>query len=205
MNREPAATLRGWGRAMHSSRLALIVAAVLLAGRPAYALDLVHDARGHLSVGYGKLFVQDAPGGSVSFGAGVDTPINDVLRVGIDIDYHLFGTSTIVRDPVRAEVDYSLFDADAALNWEPENLWHVHTISLLAGVYAAHATIGSETGGNTFLDVPRDEIVPGGGFALTFLPKHEAPVRLGFEFATHVVFLAEETWTVVTARAAVHY
>ncbi len=184
---------------------ALAAVAALAAAVPARAVDLVRETRGHVAVGYGRLLVDEAPGGSASFGAGVELPLRADLAVGVNVDYHLLGSSTVRRGVLEAQVDYSLFNAAAALHWRPGRSGPLKTLTLLAGAYAAHADLNSAPGGTAFLDVPRDEVAPGGGLALTFFPWRESLLRLGFELAGHVAFLQDDTWTLLSARAAVHY
>src|SRR5947209_2370509 len=77
------------------------------------------DLQGHLALGYAKLFATDAPGGSLSVGAGLDLPVSGPFRAGVDVGYHLLGTRTVERGSFFASVDYSVFEADLLAHWQP--------------------------------------------------------------------------------------
>ena len=57
-----------------------------------HAEPWVTPFRGHVSFGYAKLFATDAPGGSLAFAAGIDHPLSNTLRAGLDFDFALLGT-----------------------------------------------------------------------------------------------------------------
>ncbi len=175
-----------------------------LLSAPAHA-DLVQDVRGHLALGYARLFIEDAPQGSASFGAGLAYPVRSDLSAGVAIDYHLLGGHTAKRDGQTADVDYSLFVADAALDWRPRAAGPVRMVSLLAGLYHARAEVTSSFDALEFLDLARSETVPGFGLAVTLMPGPARSLEAGLELAGHVALLEAENWGLVTARLAVHY
>ena len=83
----------GWGR----GRLLAIVgsAALLAAGVPPARAMSIAPFRGHLGIGYAKLFATDAPGGSLSAAAGIDHPLYRGTRLGLDFGYHLLGSRNV--------------------------------------------------------------------------------------------------------------
>src|SRR5262245_35135486 len=80
---------RTWRSGLARTVAALI--AIALGGpsmREAHG-DTAREWKGHLAVGYAKLFATDAPGGSLSVGAGMDRAVGRDLSAGVDIGYHL--------------------------------------------------------------------------------------------------------------------
>lgn len=181
------------------------LALLALAAAPA-AAGRLEQLRGHISLGYALAVLNHAPPGSASFGAGLDYPLREDLSVGANVDYHLLGRSTVTRGVLQADVDYTLFVADAALTWWPGRYGPLRAVSLLAGAYGAHAELSSAPGGTTFFDLSVSEVAPGGGLALTFMRRQPAPIRVGLEVAGHLAVLHDRRdWGLVTARLAIHY
>lgn len=179
------------------------VLASVLAAAPARAA--VEDVRGHVSLGYAKLFVADAPGGSLSITGGLDHPLWRDVRIGAGLGFHLLGSRTETRGSLFANVDYSVFEAVLFAHWAPPGLGPVGRISAGPALISARAELSTAGGGAAFSDLAVEEVA--GGFALdaTLIQKRPAPVRVGLELGTRVAFLSAETWTLGTARVTFHY
>ena len=85
----------------------LALLALLVVAAPACAAARFGEVGGHLSIGYGKLLIADAPGGSMSMGVGLDYPLAPTLRAGLDLGYDLLGSRTVQRGSLFGAVDYS--------------------------------------------------------------------------------------------------
>lgn len=181
----------------------LAVAAALACVAPAARADL-QQWSGHLAVGYSKLFVDGAPGGSIGMAGGVDYPVVRSWRAGVDVGYHLLGTRTVDRGSLIADVDYSLFELDALMHYVPAR-GIVRRISAGPALFAPHAAINAAGGGAGFADLSREETA--GGFALgaTIGAPSHSPVNLGLEVDFRQAFLTEETWTLTYVRAVILY
>jgi len=198
---------------------ALLALAVLGGAAPAArAFDLT-EMEGHLSVGFAKLFVDQAPGGSVSFAGGLDVPVTDTWRAGFGLGVSLLGTRNEARGSLSATIDYSTFEALAYGHWLAPGLGPVERLSFGAGVMTTRAELSSAGGGAAFLDLARDEIVPAIAFEATLMPRGDMPVRAGLELGTRIGFLRDlqiqatannpaissEVWAVASARLAIYY
>ncbi|MFI5371020.1 MAG: hypothetical protein ACHQ52_05625 [Candidatus Eisenbacteria bacterium] len=178
--------------------------ALTLAAGPACADSWVTAFRGHLSFGYAKLFVTDAPGGSLSFSAGVDHPMGSTVRGGIDIDYNLLGTRTVPRGSLVADVDYSSIEVLAMVHWQPSWGIPIGRLSAGTGVMGARAAVSS-SGAAEFQDLPVDEVVPVFAAEATLINRSASPVRVGLETGVHVGLVSDNSWTVWDVRLAIHY
>ncbi len=192
---------------MGLGRGAVVAALLALAPVAAGAAGKLESVGGHLAVGYAKLFTTDAPGGSLSLGGGLDYPVSATLRAGVHIGYHLLGSRIVERGSLFASVDYSLFEAEALVHWQPRSLGPVARLSAGPALLAANGTLSTAGGGAGFSDLAVEELAPGFAAGATLMSKRPAPVRIGLDLGTRVGFLARrhETWTLVTARVAVHY
>ena len=181
---------------------ALLTAA--LATRPAHADSWVTPFRGHISFGYAKLFIPDAPGGSLSFSAGVDHPLAETVRLGLDIDFNLLGTNTVNRGSLVADVDYSTLELLAMFHWQPA--WHgpLGRLSAGAGVMGARAAVNS-SGAAEFQDLAVSQAAPALAAEATLISRSTAPVKVGLETGVHVGFVTDQSWTVWDVRLAIHY
>jgi hypothetical protein len=180
----------------------------LLTASPAGAADgstWLDTVGGHLSVGYAKLFIADAPGGSISLGGGVDLPVVPHLRAGVELGYHLLGSRTLERGSLLATVDYSVFEAIAFAHWLPENLGPIGRISVGPALIAAKGELSSSGGGAGFSDVAVSEIAPGAALDVTLMAHSSSPVRVGLELGARTAFLANDTWSLATARVTAHF
>lgn len=185
---------------------ALAIAAVLVAAAvPSAAGPRLADVRGHLLLGYAKLFAGDPPGGSLSVGAGVDHPVGRGLRTGLDIGYHLLGSRTLVQGTLSSGLDYSLFEALAQLHWAPGGGGPQIVLSGGPGLFVARANLASSPVGATFSRQAVEETRAGLALGATVARRRAAPVRIGLEAGLRVVPLETTTWTLATARLAILY
>ena len=185
---------------------ALAIAAVLVAAAvPSAAGPRLADVRGHLLLGYAKLFAGDTPGGSLSVGAGVDHPAGSGLRAGLDLGYHLLGSRTLVQGTLSSGLDYSLFEALAQLHWAPGGGGPQVVLSGGPGLFVARANLASSPVGATFSRQAVEETRAGLAFGATVARRRAAPVRIGLEAALRIVPLESATWTLATARLAILY
>ena len=210
MSRDPiqqvaghARTRRGWWMAVSAVTVALSVAAVL--GVPAASAGSMGKVTGHLGFGYAKLFIPDAPGGSLSTSVGFHYPIDERWGVGLGLGYHLLGSSTVERGSFVASVDYSVFDVSFMAEYDPKGLGPLARISFGPGIFNAHAELSSSGGGLSFMDLPVEETALGAGLDLTFMSKKPSKVRAGVELSGRVGFLEEEDWSMGAIRLVVHY
>ncbi len=186
--------------------------ALLLAAAPGVAAaDADADGRlqrfeGHLSVGYAKLGIAHAPGGSISMAAGVDYPVAPALRAGVDVGYDLLGTRNAESGSLLASVDYSAFLAVAYLHWQPEHLGPLGRVSVGPGLMNAHGDISTVGGGGAAFD---SLSVSETAFALaadvTLISRRPSPVRIGLDLGVRVGYLRHEDWTIGCARVTIHY
>jgi hypothetical protein len=163
------------------------------------------DFKGNLAIGYARLFIPEAPGGSFSMGGGIDYPVASELRVGLGINYHLLGSRATQRGSLYANVDYSVLDVDLLLHWEPSGFGPIGRISAGPALVRARGDLSSSGTGAGFGDLAVDELAPGMALDLTLIPHSEKLVRIGLEVGTRVGFLESTTWTVATVRATFHY
>jgi hypothetical protein len=175
-----------------------------LAVSAARADSWVTPFRGHISFGYAKLFIPGAPGGSLSFSGGVDHPISNTLRAGLDVDFNLLGTNTVDRGSLVADVDYSTVEILAMIHWRPS--WHfpLGRLSAGAGVMGARAAVNS-SGAAEFQDLPVSDAAPAVAAEATLIGRSSAPVHVGLETGVHTGFVAHQSWTVWDLRLAIHY
>ena len=161
---------------------------------------------GHLSLGYSHLIVTDSPGGSLSVGGGIDYPVAPSLRLGVDIGFALLGSRMLEQDAQIANLDYSLFETSLKLHWTPAGLGPLGRVSFGPALVSAKAELATSGGGLEFTPYAVEEMAPGVGLDLTLIKTStHAPVRAGVEFGVLAVFLERETWTIASARLAIHY
>lgn len=188
-------------------RRALLVTAVAglaaLGARPAAAG--IAAFRGHVGIGYAKLFAAEAPGGSLSAEGGLDHPIGGGLRLGASLGYHLLGGRTVERGSLVANVDYSAFTAALQVHWQPRGLGPLARISAGPALVNGHAELSTSGGGARFADLARGETAGGLALDATLMRREGAPVRIGLELGTRIGFFPDESWTLGTARLVFHY
>ncbi len=183
---------------------ALALLALLVVPAPALAAARFAEIGGHLSIGYAKLVTAEAPGGSISLGAGMDYPLAPTLRAGLDLGYALLGSRTFERGSLSAGVDYSAFDVIAFLHWLPAR-GPVRRVSLGPGLVNAQGVLSVTGGGAGFSDLAVHETAGALAAQVTLMKSKPAPVRLGLELGGRVAFRARDDWTLLSVRATVHY
>jgi hypothetical protein len=172
--------------------------------RPAWSGGL-GKVTGHLGFGYAKLFIPDAPGGSLSTAVGFHYPLDERWGVGLGLGYHLLGSSTVERGSFVASLDYSVFDISFMAEYNPTRLGPLARVAFGPGIFNAHAELSSSGGGLSFMDLPVEETALGVGLDLTFMSKKPAKVRAGLELSGRLGFLEEENWPMGAVRLVVHY
>jgi len=163
------------------------------------------ELAGHASIGYARLFIPHAPGGSISMAAGLDYPVARTLRAGLDLGYDLLGSRTVPRGSLVASVDYSAFELVAFLHWLPQRLGPVRRLSVGPAMLNAHGDLSVTGGGAGFSDLAVGETAAAAAAQITLMPERPAPVKLGFELGGRLAFLPGEDWKLFTARMTVHY
>ena len=182
---------------------ALLVLAALIPAAPSRAA--LADWKGHLAVGYGRLFATDAPSGGISVGGGISYPVTASIRLGPQLDYHLLGSNTLTSGSLTASLDYSMFEFSLRAEWRPEHFWAVRRLSIGPMVAGATAAVSSSSAGLAFEKDEIHETRAGFAASAALLPAHAKVVAVGLELGAHVAFLSAEPWTVATARLVIDY
>ncbi len=180
----------------------LVAAVMLLAAAPAAAAP---SWGGRLALGYGKLFLTDAPGGGFSTAVGFDYPARPTLRIGADLGYHLLGTRSVERGSSNASIDYSLLEVSLRAHWYPAHAGILHRVSLGPALMGARADISSSSSGLLFEDLAVSELRP--GLALDFGLAMPGPhvVAVGIEAGIRTAFVRDASWSVGTVRLVFEY
>ena len=184
---------------------AAALASLALLAPPAGAEGRLQKLRGHLGVGYAKLFSDPAPGGSFSMAAGVDYPVAASWKAGVALGYELLGGQVVERGSQVASVDYSMLEMLALAHWESPRLGPVCRISFGPGLFSPRADLATSAGGASFSDLAVDGVVPGIALGGTLMRRRDSPVRIGLEVGLRIVFLEGETWNLALASLAFHY
>lgn len=183
----------------------LLVALAACGSRPASAGMRLDAWKGHLSVGYARVYSDTlAPGGSISAAGGLEYPIAPRWRLGATAAFNLLGSSTVDRGSVTAALDYSLFDAAFLATYLPAR-GPVTRISAGPGVASARAELSVAGGGALFRDLPVGEVRPEFALEASMLPRRQTIVAVGAELGLRIIPVEQCTWTLVTARLAVHF
>jgi hypothetical protein len=181
--------------------IAMLVLALASTGARASAFS---DLRGHLGFGYTKLFADDAPGGSMAVAAGLDLPVAQDLRAGIEAGVDLLGSTAVERGSLFAELDYSVFEVLGLIHWTPPWNGPLGRISVGPGLFKARADLSS-AGPAAFEDLPVLEWAPGASLSATLISRKERKVNAGVELGTRWIALSEDDWILATARVVIHY
>jgi hypothetical protein len=207
MPRDPVQPLSGRQRRARAALRAVLAAgvAVTLIAPVAGAEGRLQKFRGHLGVGYAKLVGDPSPAGSFAMGAGVDYPLAERWRLGIDFGYELLGGDIAERGSFVSGVDYSMVEILALAHYAPQHLGWLRRISAGPGLFGANADLAVSAGGASFSDLAVDEIAPGFALDGTFMQARESAVRVGLELGGRVAFLKDDTWTMGLVRVAFHY
>ena len=176
----------------------------LLAATSAAAGPRLAEVRGHLGVGFAKLLVASAPGGSLSAAGGLDYPLTRTLRLGGEVGYDLLGSRIEERGSLVAQLDYSVFETLVLLHWSPARAGLLERLTIGPGVFNARADLTS-SGAPAFKDLPVEQTAAGLALGLTLMSRRPSPVRVGFELGGRLVLLRDEDWTLVKGRLVVHY
>ena len=177
--------------------------ALLAFAGPASAFTL-SKLGGHLGVGYEKLMISDAPGGSIGFGAGVDYPVASRFHAGVDLGFSFYGTQSVERGSFNANLDYSSVEAIAFLHWT-SNWGPLARVSVGPGITHVRAAISTAVGGASFLDLARDENGATAAVDLSFMKQKPAPVRVALIVSGRQVFLPGEDWPHFAIRLGFYY
>jgi hypothetical protein len=209
MPRDPVQPLSA-GHAIVPARVALRAAlaagmALALLAPAAGAEGRLQKFRGHLGVGYAKLVGDPSPAGSFSMGVGVDYPLAERWRVGLDFGYELLGGDIAERGSFVSGIDYSMVEILALAHYAPQRLGWLRRISAGPGLFGPRADLSVSAGGASFSDLAVDEIAPGLAFDGTIMQARESAVRIGLELGGRVAFLKDDTWTMGLVRVAFHY
>lgn len=184
----------------------LVALGVLACTAGPAAAGLRLDAwKGHLAVGYAKVYSDSlAPAGSISAGGGVEYPLSPSWRLGGSVAFNLLGSSIVNRGSVSAGMDYSLFDAVLLATWLPPR-GPVARVSFGPGVASARAELAVAGGGALFRDLPVGEVKPCFAAQATIMSRRQQIVAVGAELGTRIVPVDQGTWTLFTARLAIHF
>ena len=184
--------------------LVVLVAACLAPGTASAGLKL-DRWKGHVAFGYARVFSDSlAPGGSLSVAGGVEYPIGNRWRLGPALSFNLLGSSSVVRGSVEAGLDYSMVEAALLATWLPPR-GPVARVSVGPGVANARSELSVAGGGAGFRDLPVGETQPEFALDLTFMPRSMTIVAPGLELGVRVVPVTQTTWTLMTARFAIHF
>lgn len=172
---------------------------------PASAGMRLEQWKGHLSVGYGRVFSDSlAPAGSISAAVGLEYPIASRWRLGPVAAFNLLGSSIVHRGSVTAGLDYSMFDAALLATYLPAR-GPFTRLSAGAGIASARAELAVAGGGALFRDLPVGEVQPEFAAEATVMSRRQTIVALGAELGLRVVPVEQGTWTLMTVRLAVHF
>ncbi len=182
-----------------------IALAALAVARDAGAGLRVERWKGHVAIGYAKVFSDSlAPGGSLSASGGVEYPLNDHWRLGSSLSFDLLGSSNVTRGSVQAALDYSLFEAALLATWLPAR-GPVARVSFGPGVANARSELSVAGGGAEFRDLPVGETKAEGALDVTVMPRSMTVVAPALELGLRVIPVSQGTWTLVTTRFAIHF
>lgn len=183
----------------------LLAAVAACLAVPATAGMRLDAWKGHLSVGYGRVFSDSlAPGGSISAAVGLEYPIAGRWRLGPTAAFNLLGSSVVRRGSVTAGLDYSMFDAALLATYLPA-AGPFTRLSIGPGVASARAELAVAGGGALFRDLPVGEVRPEIAAEATFMSRRQTIVAIGAELGLRIVPVEQGTWTLMTARFAVHF
>lgn len=189
--------------------LAVLVAlaglALLAFARPAAAGMHLDRWKGHIAIGYARVFSDSlAPGGSLSASGGVEYPLSDQWRLGPSLSFDLLGSSPVRRGSVGAALDYSLFEVAMLATYLP-SAGPVTRISVGPGLASPRADLSVAGGGALFRDLPVSEVKPEFAVDATLSPRQLKIVSVGLELGARVIPVTQGTWTLLSARFAIHF
>ena len=192
---------RGWV-------IALLGAVGLWAAAPPARAFELSSVRGHMTLGYSHLSVSDTsgtPGGSLSFGAGVDLPLASRLRAGVGMGYHVLGSRTLVQGTLSSGIDYSVFEATAMVHWSPLHSGPDLIVSAGPGLFHAKAELAATSVGLAFTPQAIDETAFGAALDVSVVRRKPTPVRAGVVAGLRYIPLDHVNWTVASIGIALIY
>jgi len=164
--------------------------------------------RGHMRLGFSHLFVSDTtstPGGSLSFGAGIDIPLASRLRAGVGFGYHMLGSKTLVQGTLSSSLDYSVLEATALLHWSPLDSGPDLILSAGPGLFHAKAQLAASSIGLAFTPQAVDDTRLGAAFNVTAARRKPTPVRPGLDVGFKIIPLEGNTWMVLSVGIGLIY
>jgi len=183
----------------------LLAAIGACAAVPASAGVHLDAWKGHLSVGYAGVISDSlAPGGSISAAAGLEYPLGGRWRLGATAAFNLLGSSIVSRGSVTAGLDYSLFDAALLATYLPAR-GPFARLSIGPGLASARAELAVAGGGALFRDLPVGEWQPEFAAEATLMSRKPKIVAVGAELGIRIIPVKQGTWTLFTARLAIHF
>jgi hypothetical protein len=191
---------------MRPLRSSIVLALLVMLASSASAATVRPDPwRGHLSVGYGRLWSDEySPGGSLSVAGGVDYQVAPRWRIGPVVGVALLGTTDVVRGSIAAGLDYSLLDVALQAHWLPAS-GPVTRVSFGPGLAAARTGLQVGGGGAGFLDLAVDEVKPEIAVDISALPRRQTIVAVGLEAGFRYVPVERTDWVLGTLRFTIHY
>lgn len=190
---------------MGSVRTLLVLALLVALPSSALAGMRLEPWRGHVSIGYGRLWSDEySPGGSLSVAGGVDYPVAPRWRVGPVLGLALLGTKDVERGSIAAGLDYSLLDVALQAHWLPAS-GPITRVSFGPGIAAARAALQVGGGGAGFLDLAVDEVQPEFALDISALPRRQTVVAVGLEAGLRYVPVERTDWLLGTLRFTIHY
>ncbi len=162
--------------------------------------------KGHVAVGFAHVVSDSlAPTGSFSTSAGVEYPLSAKWRVGPAMSFDLLGSSTVQRGSIVAGLDYSMFEAAMLFTYLPQK-GPFSRISIGPGLASPRAELSVAAGGLGFRDLTVGELRPEFAIDGTIMSRHMPTVAVGAELGARVVPIpSKSTWTLLTARMAIHF
>ena len=192
-----------------SRSLAVLLAALSLAlttlAGPVLAGPRLDEWKGHLSVGYTMLAADShAPGGSMSFGGGVEYPITSRWRLGPSLAFHLLGSSQVQKGSVIAGLDYSLFESALMMTLVPER-GPFTRLSFGPGVALPKVDLSVAGGGAAFGDYTVHEVRPEFAANATLSPRRLKVVAVGLDLGARFITRSTSSWTTFTTSFTILY
>lgn len=185
--------------------VACAVLALACAAPPARATMKLEAWRGHVAIGFAGIVSDSlAPGGSLTFGAGVDYPLGSQWRLGPTLSFDLLGSSNVTRGSIRAGLDYSVFETAMLLTYLPAH-GPVARWSFGPGIASPKAELSVAGGGAGFSDLTVGEIKPELAMDATLMSRHMPVVAVGAEIGVRYIPTSQGPWTLITGRLAIHY
>lgn len=162
--------------------------------------------KGHVAVGFAHVVSDSlAPTGSFSTAAGLEYPLSAKWSIGPALSFDLLGSSTVQRGSIVAGLDYSMFETALLVTYLPAK-GPFARVSAGPGLASPRAELSVAAGGLGFRDLTVGELRPEFAADATVMSRHMPTVGVGLEFGARVVPIpSRSTWTLLTARMAIHF